>query len=88
MEYGRWWWLAAAYFQSVVREIQEAYEEDGVAELGQGLCFGFWILKTLKVDEGNGGKVRHCDGDGDGDVGDEVVRGSEGKWTDVIVGAE
>lgn len=45
-------------------------------------------MKALEVDDGNGGEVGHCDGNGDGDVGDEVVRGSEGKWTDVIVGAE
>lgn len=44
-------------------------------------------METLEVDDGDGGEVGHCDGIGEvGDV--DVVRGSEGNWTDAIVGAE
>lgn len=47
-----------SHLQTVVGQVQKSHDENGVAQLGQRLIFGGWILQPTKVDDGNG-RERH-----------------------------
>lgn len=63
----------------MVGQIQEADDEDGLTELGEGLIFGSWMLEPTKVNDGDG-----LEGHGEGrEV--EVVAGRRMRGIDLLL---
>lgn len=46
------------HLQPVVSQIQESYYKNGIAEFGQGLIFGSWVLELAEIDDRDG-RERH-----------------------------
>jgi hypothetical protein len=47
------------YLHAMVGQVQESHHEDCLPQLSEGFFFGGGILKSTKVDDGNGGEISH-----------------------------